>query len=82
MKGKSLAVKYSEGMEAPYIIAKGKGHLSEALIEIARKHQIPIVQNNVFPDKIFEIPLGLIPEKYYELFAELLAFIYQIQGRL
>lgn len=82
MKNKALAVKYSIGMEAPYVIAKGRGELTRRLLEIAREHNIPIVEDSEMADTVFEIPLGIIPEKYYALFAELLVFIYRLQERI
>ncbi len=82
MNKKALAVKYTDGMEAPYIIAKSRGKLTEKLLEIAREHDIPVLEEKNFTDNIFDIPLGIIPEAYYEIFAELLAFVYYLQGRV
>ena len=82
MSKKALAVKYTDGMEAPWIIAKSRGKLTEKLLEIAREHDIPVLEEKDFAENIFEIPLGVIPEAYYEIFAELLAFVYHLQGRI
>jgi flagellar biosynthesis protein len=82
MNKKALAVKYSVGMEAPYVIAKSKGELTRRLLEIAEKHDIPVIKDQNFIKQVFEIPLGIIPEKYYDVFAELLVFMNRIQGKV
>lgn len=82
MKKKALAIKYTDGMGAPLVIAQSRGKLTEKLLEIAREHDIPVLKDKNIADNIFELPLGIIPEAYYEIFAELLAFVYHLQGRI
>lgn len=78
---KAIAVKYTETMHAPYVIAKSKGHLTKVLLELAEKHNIMVLKQEQLLEQVFEIPLGVIPEKYYDIFAELLAFVYHLQDR-
>ena len=42
---KVVVLSYPEDSPAPFLTAKGKGHLAEKIIEIAEENSIPVVKN-------------------------------------
>ncbi len=80
---KAVALKYDRKTDsAPKVTAKGKGKVAEKIIEIAKKHDIPIKDD---PDLI-EVLSSLeideeIPSEIYVAVAELLAFIYSMNSK-
>jgi flagellar biosynthesis protein len=83
MLNKAIAVSYNDSLPAPFIVAKGKKRLAERIIQIARKHGVEIVKSSDLTDVLFEIEVGsFIPEDLYEIIAELLAYVYNVQAEL
>ena len=80
---KAVALKYDkEADSAPKVIAKGQGTVAEKIIELAKKHDIPIKDD---PDLI-EVLSSLeideeVPPEIYVAVAELLAFVYSMNSK-
>jgi len=80
---KAVALKYDrKTTDAPKVTAKGKGKVAQKIIELAKKHDIPIKDD---PDLI-EVLSSLeideeIPAEIYVAVAELLAFVYSINSK-
>jgi flagellar biosynthesis protein FlhB len=70
-------------MTAPMVTAKGQDHLAQRMKEIAGDHDVPIIENKPLARALYaEVELGdVIPEKYYEVMAGVLAQVYKMQGR-
>jgi type III secretion system FlhB-like substrate exporter len=78
---KALAIKYNKTLPAPLIIAKGKGELAKIIKKIAKEYSIFIKQDINLADNLIELDVGtLIPEKYYEIMAQILAFVKMIES--
>jgi flagellar biosynthetic protein FlhB len=80
----AVALMYrSETMGAPVVVAKGAGLIAENIREIARKNQIPILENKPLARTIFkEVKIGSpIPSNLYKAVAEILAYVYKLRGR-
>jgi type III secretion system FlhB-like substrate exporter len=78
---KAVAVKYTEELPAPFIVAKGKGHIAAIIKKIAEEHNINIVYLPELVDSLIEIDIGnFIPEEYYRIIAEILIFVRNLQG--
>ena len=79
----AVALTYDrESASAPKVTAKGKGKVALKIIELAKKHDIPIKDD---PDLI-EVLSSLeideeIPAQIYVAVAELLAFVYSINSK-
>ena len=70
-----------DGINAPSVAAKGTGLTAEKIIQLARKHGIPLYENSDLAKTLSFIPLGdEIPLEVYTVVAEILAFIYDIDG--
>lgn len=80
----AVAIKYDPGdMQAPLILAMGKRLVAEKIKELARKHDIPMVENKPLAQALFKMcEVGdFIPAKFYQVVAEILAHIYRIDGK-
>jgi flagellar biosynthetic protein FlhB len=69
-------------MEAPMIIAKGADHIAMRIREIAREHNIPLVENPPVARLLHKLDLGsTIPEEMFKAVAEILAYVYSLKGK-
>jgi len=81
----AVAIKYEiNGMNAPTVVAKGKRLLAERIKEIAREHGIPIFEDKTLAQSLYEmVEVGSeIPESLYRAVAEILSYVYRVQGRI
>ncbi len=75
----SVALKYTEGMGAPRVIAKGEEKVAFKIREIAKEHNIPIIENKPLARAMYktvEIEEE-IPEEFYQAVAEILSYIFK-----
>ncbi len=80
----AIGLKYQFGiMPAPKIIAKGAGFIAEKIKEVARLHDVPLVENKPLARALFyAVKVGdYIPENFYFIVAELLAEVYRQRNR-
>ena len=78
----AVAVRYDGiQMGAPQVIAKGADHIARRIKEIAREHQIPIVENKELARNLYSVvEIGHeIPASLYQAMAEVLAYIYRLK---
>lgn len=80
---KAIALRYRQAEdEAPVVLVKGQGLVAEAILELARQANVPTVAD---PDlyKLLEgVEVGgYIPPEAYQLTAEILAFIWQLEEK-
>ena len=80
----ACALKYDpEGERAPILVAKGKRIVAEKIKEIARKHDIPIVEDKPLARLLYKTT-EVGQEISYELFsavAEILAQVYSLKNK-
>lgn len=81
----AVAVKYDpDNYDAPYVVAKGADYLAERIKEVARDNHVEIVENKPLARMLYanvEVG-GLIPPELYQAVAEVLAFVFRLQGRV
>jgi flagellar biosynthetic protein FlhB len=78
----AVALKYdSKEMPAPMVLAKGQRLIAEKIKEVAREHNVPIVENKPLARSLFKlVDVGAyIPDTLYRAVAEILAHIYRIR---
>jgi flagellar biosynthesis protein len=76
---KSIALRYDEGMPAPFVAAKGKGELAEKLVALAKLHGVPVEPADSLAESLFYLDVGeFIPEVFYRAVAELLVFVWRM----
>jgi len=76
----AVALKYeSTKMDAPRVVAKGVELIAQRIKEIARKHNIPIIEDKVLARTLYKsVDIGdAIPEKMFQAVAQLLAYIFR-----
>lgn len=79
----AVALRYERGaMAAPRVVALGAGYVAERIIEIARRHAVPIVPNPPLARALYRAGKldREIPEALYQAVAEVLAFVYRLRG--
>ena len=76
----AAAIKYDPDRDlAPRVTAKGKGHVAERIIELAKKHDIPIKSDPGLVEILNRLDIDeQIPVEVYRAVAEILAFVYSL----
>jgi len=77
----AIALRYEpETMPAPKVIAKGARLLAERIIELAKMHHVPIVQNQPLAQALYKAVEvgGFIPIAFYHAVAEVLAYVFAL----
>ena len=81
----AIALKYdSDSMHAPRVVAKGQDLMAKRIREIAIEHGIPIVERKPLARALYKLcEVGQeIPEQFYSAVAEILAYVYELSGKL
>jgi flagellar biosynthetic protein FlhB len=81
----AIALAYKQDqMHAPRVLAKGADILAQRIKDIARRHNIPIVENKPLARILYRtLKIGsFIPRELYQAVAEVLAYVYKLRGRL
>ncbi|MGZ0781928.1 flagellar biosynthesis protein FlhB [Pseudomonas sp. TKO26] len=77
----AIALKY-DGQQAPTLTAKGDDELAEAILKIARDHEVPIYENAELVKLLARLELGeSIPPELYRTIAEIIAFAWNLKGK-
>ena len=81
---KAAALQYDQAKgAAPRVVAKGKGHIAEKIVQVARENDVPLVEDGNLAAVLEALELeSEIPAELYRAVAEVLAFIYRLNGRL
>ncbi len=76
----AVAIKYDiENDIAPVVTAKGKNILAKKMVELAKKHDIPIINDNGSVVELMKISIGSeIPYFMYEAISIILAHVYKL----
>jgi flagellar biosynthesis protein len=82
-KPKAVALKYEKEKDAaPRVVAKGRGSVAEKIIETARVHNVPLHEDKNLVEVLEALDLETeIPPELYRAVAEVLAFIYRLNGK-
>lgn len=80
----AIALKYDEKtMPAPTVLAKGAGVLAAHIRALAAEHGIPIIERKPLAQALYKtVEVGqAIPAHLYKAVAEILAYVYELNGR-
>ena len=79
----AVALSYEQKtMDAPQVTAKGMGKVAQRIREIAEENDVPIVENPPVARGLFSLEVGdVIPETMFKAVAEILAYVYSMQGK-
>lgn len=81
----AVALKYdAQTMHAPRVIAKGQGPIAQHIREIAIASGVPILERKPLARALYKmVEVGQeIPEQFYSAVAEILAYVYELSGRM
>jgi flagellar biosynthetic protein FlhB len=79
----AVALEYDgETMEAPILTAKGQDHLAFRIRELAKEHDIPIVENPPLARGLYrDVDIDqMIPVDYYKIVAEVISYVLKLKG--
>lgn len=80
----AVALRYDANkMAAPTVVAKGMNLIAQRIREIAKQHNVPIVENPPLARSLYRsVEIGQqIPSELYQAVAEVLAYVYSLHRR-
>ena len=81
----SIALRYRRLEDpAPMVIAKGTGYVALKIREIAKEHDIPMVEDKPLARTLFRtVDIGdYVPESMYKAVAQVLAYVYKLKRKV
>lgn len=80
----AIALRYDgEKDSAPRVIAKGKGKVADNILEAAKEHDIPVMEDPSLTEFLSKLNISeTIPEELYQAVAEVFAFIYKVDKEM
>lgn len=81
---KAAAISYDKAKNmAPRVVAKGKGHIADQIIQVAQENDVPLHEDHNLANVLEAMELeSEIPAELYRAVAEVLVFIYRLNGTL
>ncbi|MBF0550919.1 MAG: EscU/YscU/HrcU family type III secretion system export apparatus switch protein, partial [Deltaproteobacteria bacterium] len=78
-----VALRYDTAKDrSPTVTAKGRGTVAEKIIELAKKHKIPIKDDPDLVEVLSRLDIDReIPPELYHVIAEVFAFVYSINQK-
>ena len=78
-----IALRYApETGAAPKIVAKGEGFVAEEILRIARENDVPLRHDPALAGALATLDIGAqIPPELFRAVAEVLAFVYKMNGK-
>ena len=81
----AVAIKYdADEADAPIVVAKGADYLAQKIKEIAKDNKVEIVENKPLARMLYaNVEVGeMVPPELYKAVAEVLAYVYHLQGKV
>lgn len=78
----ATALKYNpDNDRAPRVTALGKGYVAKRMVKEAERHRVQVVQDQELSHVLHRLSVGAeIPEELYRVVAEILVFVYRMDG--
>lgn len=80
----AVALKYDgEKDAAPIVVAKGQDEIAFRIIKIAEENGVQVVENKPVARALYAMTKvsGMIPEEFYGTVAEILVYVYKLEGK-
>ena len=75
----AIALRYDSHDGAPRLVAKGRGEVARAIVQIADAHGVPVTEDPDLAVLLEKLQLQQeIPPELYQVIAEILVFLYQV----
>ncbi|KUP07095.1 hypothetical protein Q75_06075 [Bacillus coahuilensis p1.1.43] len=80
----AIALRYDDmSMDAPKLIAKGKGLVAEQIIEKAKENGIQVQEDPNLVEMLSQLNMNeTIPAELYEVVAEVFAYVYKVDQKV
>jgi len=80
---KAVALKYdAKKDQAPKVVAKGRGEIAEKIVAIAKANNVLLYEDKNLAQILEALELETaIPPELYRAVAEVLAFVYRLNGK-
>ncbi|WP_018932657.1 flagellar biosynthesis protein FlhB [Gracilibacillus lacisalsi] len=81
----AIAIKYDERKaDAPYVVAKGVDFVAMRIKDIARNHDVVMVENRPLARALYDqVEIDeIISEEFFQAVAEILAYVYRIEKKI
>lgn len=81
---KAIALLYDKEINnAPVVISKGEKLIAKRMVEVAKKYDIPIVEDDETASILMELDIGEeIPYSLYEAVSVILSHVYKLKAEL
>jgi flagellar biosynthesis protein len=81
-QSRAAALRYRKGETAPALVASGRGHVAEAILQAAEEAGIPVREDAVLVEALAHLELGdPVPPELYQAVAEALVWAYGLTRR-
>lgn len=78
----AAALSYKQGYYAPVVVAKGKGVMAEAIIACAKEAGVYVHESPELVTLLMQVDIDEhIPAELYRAVAELLVWLYKMEGK-
>ncbi|MGZ3744535.1 MAG: EscU/YscU/HrcU family type III secretion system export apparatus switch protein, partial [Pseudobdellovibrionaceae bacterium] len=79
----AVVLKYDANLPAPQVVAKGADLMAERIKQIAREHNIPVMENKPLARTIYKtLKIGqVIPRELFVAVAEVLSYVYKLRKK-
>lgn len=72
----AAAIRYDDSLPAPFVLASGRGDAARRLLEVARRHGVPVTEAPELAERLVTLDPGtVIPESLFVPVAEVLSFV-------
>ncbi len=79
---RAAALRYRGGEPAPELVARGQGHVADAIVAAAAAAGVPVREDTVLVQALDTLELGdRVPPELYQAVAEALVWAYRLTGR-
>jgi len=76
------ALRYTEGGEAPQVVASGSGEIARRILEAAREAGVPVREDAALAEALSRLDVGhMIPPELYTAVAEALVWAYRLDAK-
>lgn len=80
----AVVLKYDDNLPAPQLVAMGADLVAEKIKDIARQHNVPIVENKPLARAIFKtLKVGqVVPRELFVAVAEVISYVYRLKKKV
>jgi flagellar biosynthesis protein len=75
----AVVLEYDPSRGVPQVVAQGKGHVAERILEIAEEHKIPVHEDPELALMLNMLNIGdQIPPELYQVVAQVLIYVAEV----